>query len=287
VSASQAGCICVNGNFFEPQDAVISVFDAGFLLGDGLFESLRASEGVPYMLDRHIMRLFSGAADLEFEKMPSREIIIEQVYRTLQRAELPDAYVRVTITRGCGGMGLAPPPGPPTVVITALPAPPRADVQQGLRVTLLEKHGEHSPKAKSTSWQQAVLARRRTDRVGADEGIYVSDRGLVLEGVTSNVFVVDQNRLLTPCVSESLPGITRSRLLELARGAGLTVLESSLEVNVLMNAEEVFVTNAVQGLRSVYEVDGRAIGSQGSEGIFTALVGLYEEDRGVMVGASR
>lgn len=287
MSDTGLGCICVNGHFFEPDQAKISVFDAGFLLGDGLFESLRASEGVPYLLDRHITRLFAGAAEFEFEDMPRGETITEQVYRTLQRSELLDAYVRVTITRGSGAIGLAPPPGPPTLVISVLPAPARASAHDGLNVTLLEEHGERCAKAKSTSWQRAVMARRRVDRLGADEGLYVSASGHILEGVTSNVFVVDKGTLLTPHVSESLPGITRSRLIELARDAGLAALETALTVDVLLNAEEVFVTNAVQGLRSVRAIDDRPVGEPGPDGMFAALLGLYEEDRGAMVGAMR
>ena len=183
-------------------------------------------------------------------------------------------------------MGLAPPPGPPTIVIAALPAPPRVCVDQGLQATLLKNGGEHCPRAKSTSWQQAVLARRQVNRLGADEGIYVSPAGHILEGVTSNIFVVDKNTLLTPPISESLPGITRARLLELARSAGHTALEATLEIDVLLNAEEAFVTNAVQGLRSIDTVDGTEIGSKAAGGMFASLHGLYEEDRGVMVGAA-
>jgi branched-subunit amino acid aminotransferase/4-amino-4-deoxychorismate lyase len=281
------GCICVNGHFFDPAEATVSVLDAGFLLGDGLFESLRASEGVPYLLDRHIMRLFSAAAEFEFTNMPLRETITEQVYRTLHRAALADAYVRVTITRGSDAMGLAPPAGPPTVVIAALPAPARACADHGIEATLLEQRGERSAKAKSTSWQQAVLARRRVDRRGADEGIYVSESGHVLEGVTSNIFAVVKNTLLTPHISESLPGITRARLLELARDAGVATREAPLELDVLMDADEVFVTNAVQGLRSVCAIDGTAIGTRDSDGMFASLLGSYEDDRGAMIGAVR
>lgn len=287
MSHSLSGCTCVNGQFFEPGEATVSVFDAGFLLGDGIFESLRASEGVPYLLDRHIMRLFSAATELEFTDLPRHETITEQVYRTLQRSALLDAYVRVTVTRGSGAVGLAPPLGPPTVVIAALPAPVRPCAEYGIEATLLEQRGQRNAKAKSTSWQQAVLAKRSVERVGADEGIYVSESGYVLEGVTSNVFAVVENRLLTPRVSESLPGITRARLLELARGAGFGVIETPLEVDVLIDADEVFVTNAVQGLRSVRSVDGAAIGAQTSAGMFAALLDLYEEDRGAMVGAAR
>jgi branched-chain amino acid aminotransferase len=150
----------------------------------------------------------------------------------------------------------------------------------------LQRRRDSRAKAKSTSWQQAVIARRGVDRVGAGEGIYVSEEGHVLEGVSSNIFVVEKNRLLTPHVSECLPGVTRARLLELAQNAGLRALEATLELDALMNADEVFITNAVQGLRPVGSIDGESIGGLGTDSVFSTLLDLYQEDRGAMQGAA-
>ncbi len=277
---ARAGCMCVNGRLFEPEQATVSVLDAGFLLGDGLFESLRATAGVPHLLDRHLVRLFSAAAELEFADMPSVEHVREQVLQTIRRAALRDAYVRVTVTRGTGGVGLAPPPGLPTVVIAVLPASPLTRPEDGIETTLLWGQRDRRASAKSTSWQPSVMARRRVEGARADEGLYVSESGYVLEGVSSNVFAVEGERLLTPRVSECLPGITRARVLELAREQGASVLEAPLPVDALMGAEEVFVTNAVQGLRAVRAVCGSAIGGRpGTGGLFGVLHGLYERDR--------
>jgi branched-chain amino acid aminotransferase len=287
MSNSQPGCVCVNGHFFEPDQASVSVLDTGFLLGDGLFESLRALEGIPYLLDRHLMRLFSAAVTYEFKDMPRPETITENVYRTLQRSGLLDAYVRVTISRGVGSAGLAPPKGPPTVVIAALPAPERHQADHGIKVALLARRNGERTIAKSTSWQQAVLARRAVDQLGADEGIYVSESGHVLEGVGSNVFVVEDGQLLTPRDSECLPGITRTRVIELAQEAGVRTHEMPIDLDVLRHANEVFVTNAVHGVRSVWAVDGLPIGQPKSVGLFDMLHSLHAEDRRVMTGAAR
>jgi branched-subunit amino acid aminotransferase/4-amino-4-deoxychorismate lyase len=273
----QTGCVSVNGRLTEPRDAAVSALDAGFLLGDGLFESLRARDGMPYLLDRHLARLLGAAAELEFENIPSGDALATQVHRTLERAALADAYVRVTLTRGTGATALAPPSGAPTVVIAALPAPPRADA--GIQATLLGPPCEIGAKAKSTSRQQAVLARRRVERRGAGEGIYVSEEGHVLEGVSSNVFAVSDGRLLTPPAEQCLPGITRARLLELAAEAGLSTFQAPLELDALMGAEEAFVTNAVQGVRSLCAIDGAPIGGPDVEGVGKRLAGLYEADR--------
>lgn len=284
MSDIRQGCICINGRFVEPEQAKVSAFDAGFLLGDGLFESLRASGGVPYLLDRHLERLFAGAAEFEFENVPRGETITEQVYRALQRSELLDAYVRITMTRGTDAVGLAPPPGPPTIVISVLPALPRKD-DDGLKSTLLYEQAAPCVTAKSTSWQRSVMARRRVERLGADEGIYVSSDGRVLEGVTSNVFMVNGDTLYTPHASEGLPGITRSRLLELARDAGIAVLEGVVTREALQCAEEVFVTNAIQGLRWISSIDGVVVNARAGDGLFSELLTMYRADRGSMVGA--
>jgi branched-chain amino acid aminotransferase len=277
--STQAGCICVNGRLCAPAQAAVSALDAGFLLGDGLFESLRATDGVPHLLERHLQRLCAAAAELEFANLPSADALAEQVHRTLRRAALPDAYVRVTVTRGTGGVGLAPPGDAPTVVIAVLPALPLAPVDSGIVATVLWRQRPRRAAAKSTSWQPSVLARRRVEGCGADEGIYVSASGHVLEGVASNVFVVADGRLLTPPARECLPGITRARVLELAGTHGLPTLQAPLELDALMRADEVFVTNAVQGLRAVDAVSGTAIGREGPEGVFHALHCLYELDR--------
>jgi branched-subunit amino acid aminotransferase/4-amino-4-deoxychorismate lyase len=290
MARTRAGCICVNGRLYPPERASVSALDTGFLLGDGLFESLRATGGVPYLLERHLRRLCAAATELEFAGMPSLEALAAQVLRTVRRAALPDAYVRVTVTRGIGSPGLASPTGPPTVVIAVLPAPPLAPPSRGLATELLRRGRPRglrpwlaSPSrraaAKSTSWQPAVLDRRRVEAHGADEGLYVSRSDRVLEGVSSNVFAVAGGRLLTPPASACLPGITRARVLELARAQGVPVLEAPLPLDALMQAEEVFVTNAVHGLRAVASVAGTAVGQRSSGGLFQMLHRLYELDR--------
>jgi branched-subunit amino acid aminotransferase/4-amino-4-deoxychorismate lyase len=279
LSSAPTGCVCVDGRFSAPAEAVVSALDAGFLLGDGIFESLRAAHGTPYLLDRHLKRLYSAAKALEFTGMPAVPALAEQVHETVRRSALADAYVRVTVTRGVGGVGLAAPAGGPTVVVAALPAPARAPAERGIGVALLERRREQRAVAKSTSWQQAVLDRRRVERLGAEEGLYVTGDAHVLEGVSSNVFAVADGRLLTPAGSECFPGITRGRILELAPGAGLQVREAPLELEELMRAEEVFVTNAVQGLRRVRAIADTAVGGQPGREPCDALRRLYEEDR--------
>jgi branched-subunit amino acid aminotransferase/4-amino-4-deoxychorismate lyase len=168
-------------------------------------------------------------------------------------------------------------------VIAALPAPAR--VVGGIEATLLGPSSERGAKAKSTSRQQAVMARREVVKRGAGEGLYVSEEGYVLEGVSSNVFVVRDGLMLTPLTEDCLPGITRGRVLELACDAGIPAVEAPLESATLMGAAEVFVTNAVQGLRRVAKIDGTEVGAAEPEGVFATLLTLYESDRRAMAGA--
>jgi branched-subunit amino acid aminotransferase/4-amino-4-deoxychorismate lyase len=287
LSRSTPGCICVNGRFFAPGEAVVSALDTGFLLGDGLFESLCASGGIPYLLDRHLRRLLSAAVRIELTGLPPVAALEEQVLETLGHAALADAYVRITVTRGLSAGGLLAPGGPPTVVVAALPAPPRLPANMGIAVALLERPAEErAAAAKSTSWQKAVLDRQLVARREAEEGIYVAADGRVLEGVSSNVFAVVGERLLTPPAHDCLPGITRARLLELAHGVGVTAVETAIELEQLMLAQEVFVTNAVQGLRRVRALAGTAIAAPRTGGVFAALWQRYEQDRAAATEAA-
>jgi branched-chain amino acid aminotransferase len=278
----------VDGRLLAPHEATVSALDVGFLLGDGLFESLRASGGAPYLLDRHLERLYAGAEELGFEGMPSREWLLERVLATLARASLDDAYLRITVTRGPGGPPPASPGGAPTVVIAVLPAPAIRDPAGGIDVALVGPPQQQGPKAKSTSRQAAVMARRRAERAGAQEGIYVSapaPPGRVLEATASNVFALRGGRLLTPPAEDCLPGITRGRVLELALQDGIDAIEAPLDVAALLSAEEAFVTNAVQGLRAIARIDGRSLGSERE--VFARLTNLYEADRRPVAPADR
>lgn len=279
MAVARTGCVCVDGRLLAPHEATVSALDTGFLLGDGLFESLRATGGAPYLLDRHLARLYAAARELEFADVPTPDALAERVRETLDRAALDDAYLRITITRGEVETALSAPSAAPTVVIAALPAPPRPAAGAGIAAALVGPPPQRGPKAKSTSRQPAVLARRRAERAGAQEGIYVSARGRVLEGTAANVFAVSDGRLLTPPAEDCLPGITRGRLIELARDAGLDVREAPVTVAELLGAEQAIATNAVQGLRAIEAIDGRRVGA-GCEGVvFAKLLALYEADR--------
>jgi branched-subunit amino acid aminotransferase/4-amino-4-deoxychorismate lyase len=268
----------VDGRFSEPAAASVSALDAGFLLGDGLFESLRAVDGMPYLLDRHLQRLLHAAVELSFPGVPITALAVETL-ETLRRAGLSEAYLRVTISRGPGGIGLGPDEGRLTRVIAALPLPAQMRAAGGIRAKTIRCESERvAPRFKSTSWQPAVVARRQIEASDTDEGIYISPRGTVLEGLSSNLFAVLGGRLATPAVSDCLPGITRARVIELAREAGAEAEECELSLTDLEAADAVFLTNAVQGIRRVQSIDGESMGGGASE-LLETLELRYGADR--------
>jgi len=274
---TSAGCVCVNGRFGPPESATVSALDAGFLLGDGLFESLRAFGGTPYLLDRHLDRLQKSAAALGFPDLPPSPILAAEVQDTLRRSGLEEAYLRVTISRGRGGIGLASGGGSPTRVIAALPLPPRLEPGHGAAVVSIPCPAErHEPGLKSTSWQFSVMARRRVEESSADEGLYVSPAGDLLEGISSNLFLVEEGALWTPPSSQCLSGVTRGRIIELASDLGIACREAPLSRDRLLAADEAFVTNAVRGIRPVRSLDGEPLAGPGK--VCAALTRLYEED---------
>lgn len=273
------GCVCVDGHFSEPAVATVPALDAGFLLGDGVFESLRAVDGVPYLLERHLERLAAAAAELRFEGVPAPGALAAEVLETLRRSGLSEAYLRITISRGPGGIGLGPGEGRPTRVIAALPLPVQLRAPGGVHATTIRCASERvAPRFKSTSWQPAVIARRQIEAADTDEGVYLSPRGTVLEGLSSNLFAALNGRLATPATSECLPGITRARVIELAREAGTEVQERQLPLADLEGADAVFLTNAVQGIRRVESLDGESLGGAANE-LLETLEHRYEPDR--------
>jgi branched-subunit amino acid aminotransferase/4-amino-4-deoxychorismate lyase len=284
-NAEAPGCIWVSGEFCSPEQATVSVLDVGFLLGDGVFESMRASRGRPYLLDRHVGRLLAGAAAVGFERLPEARALEETVRETLRRARLQESYLRITVTRGRGGGGLHVAGGPLTTVIAALPLSEER-MREDMEVEAIsigwemgDTCGPSPTSVKSTSLQRAVLARRAVLEAGGGEGLCVSSDGRVLEGLTSNVFALLDGVLITPRVGECLPGITRGRVLELGDCAGMATCARAIDVDELARAEGIFLTNAVQGLRTVTRVNGERVGGPRGASVFASLCAMYEQDR--------
>ena len=267
------GCVCIQGEYVSPQEAKISALDLGFLFGDGCFETLRTFGGRPFRLSAHLARLGHSAELLGIGPLPPSDILRAWALETCARAQMEESVLRITVTRGVLQQS-----GPPTVVMSALPLPILKPLTQGMAATFLwtRPNGElPSFSVKSTSYQRALLARQEAARRHAEEGLYGAKDDTLVEGATSNLFFVKDNRLITAPETLCLPGITRAEVLSLAEEMKLEVEFTALPRAHLAQVSECFVTSSLQGLRSVVEIDGQRIG-QGTPGpIFSRLQEAY------------
>ena len=261
--------VLVNGQPEPPERAVISVYDRGFLYGDAVFETIRTYGGRPYALDEHIARL-ARSAERVFIPIPvSLGTIAAEVRQGVSLAANPESSIRVMVTRGTGPLGLDPDlaENPNRVVLVEpLDPPPRQAYQQGIGVILAHttRAADATPAAgaKVVNYLMSLLALRDARRAGASEALFVDGKGRVLEGASSNVFVVrDAELVTTPEESGILPGITRAHLLEAAARLDIRVTVRDLLEHDLFGAREVFISSSVREVLPVVRVDGRIIGT--------------------------
>ncbi|HYI00795.1 aminotransferase class IV [Hyalangium sp.] len=277
------GCVYVNGAFVPPAQATVPAFDHGYLYGDGLFETLRTYGGVPLHLDEHLARLEAGLSELAIHGAPPARELRATVLETLARAQLPEAYLRITVTRGVSSRGLDPAGcDTPTVLIAALPLRtyPATHYTDGIAATVLWARPTQvhpPPTLKSTSYQHTVMARLALTRRGVQEGFFVDESGHLTEGTVSNVFAVTDGALMTPPGNVCLPGITRAAVLAISRASGLRTVEEPLPARSLAEAEEVFITSSLAELVPVVRIDQIRIGAGRPGPVYQRLLDLYRQ----------
>lgn len=254
----------LDGQIVREDEARVSPFDRGLLLGDGVFETLRAYDGRPHALGAHLDRLRRSCA---LTRLPMPEDLPRRVQETLAANGLADASVRITITRGPGGRGASPRgAGPATVLVTASPIAPQPETyERGLRLVTATRRrvGRDAldPSIKSIGYLVHVLARAEAEEAGADDALFVDDQDRVVEATQANVFAVRGDDLLTPpLASGCLPGVTRAEVLALAPGVGLRPQEQALTLRDLADADEVLLTASLLEVAPVVSLDGARIG---------------------------
>jgi branched-chain amino acid aminotransferase len=271
--------IWING---EPHPATgphVSARDRGFTLADGLFETMRASGGTVFRLDRHLARLSHGLAVLGIPEPPQlRDWVIEPV----GAAGTGDWSVRLTVTRGVGPGGLAPPAEVrPTVVIALAerPAVPARYQEQGLTVVVASgRKNERAMTAgiKTLAYTDGVAAWLEAQRAGADDALFLDCDGHCSEATASNLFVWTGRTLMTPpSACGALPGITREAVLDSAETLGVPATERLCDLAELLGAEEAFLTSSLRGIVPLVRVNGRAIGGGVPGELTRQLVGAY------------
>lgn len=261
--------VMIDGSAVLPERALVSVYDRGFLYGDSVFEVLRTYDRKPFALEEHVERLFDSAARVAIEPAVSRETLQTEILEALGRSGAEgDSVVRVQITRGTGPLGLDPTfARNPTRVILVEPIslPPFDDYRNGIGVLLVrtERTADNTQAAgaKVANYLVSLLALRDAHAAGAKEAIIIDGRGRVLEGTTSNVFLVKDRVLLTPPETEGiLPGITRRHLLDAASSVEIPVRITTLTSGDLTNADEVFISSTVREVLPVVRVGDQVIG---------------------------
>jgi len=278
--------ISVNGRLVPRAEAVVSVFDAGFVLGDGVWEGLRISGGHPAFLERHLDRLWEGAAAIALDIGRTREELTADIYRTLEANAMTDGvHVRLMVTRGPKSTPYQDPrmsAGPATIVIIAEHKEPLpATVEQGLSLftvhvrraapdTLDPKLNAHSKLNDITACIQAYTA-------GADEALMLDPHGFVATCNSTHFFVVRKGEVWTSTGMYCLGGITRSNVLRVCADNGIPARERSFSLTEVYSADEAFVTGTFAGVVPVHTVDGRRIGTGRRGPMVERLQGLYQE----------
>ncbi|UCE70780.1 MAG: aminodeoxychorismate lyase [Nitrospiraceae bacterium] len=262
--------IYLNNRIVPKSRARVSVYDHGFLYGDGIYETLRVYQGTVFQLDEHIARLFRSAAMIQLTIPKTHEAIKRALSKTLKANRHKDAVVRITISRGEGPTGLDPALcSSPTFVIMshAFKPYPAKHYQQGVKIAIVRTrrnyNGALNAQIKSLNFLNNVLARIEAKKEGALEGIMLNYRSFIAEGTVSNVFFVRDGVLCTPSVNAGiLDGITRGLLVECAKELRLTVREGMFRKDALMSADEVFISNTTMEVMPVSSVNDTKISSR-------------------------
>lgn len=259
--------IYIDGKFYDKEEAKISVFDHGFLYGDGVFEGIRAYNGKIFRLDEHIDRIFASAQYIKLQIPMTKEEIKEALYKTLEANALKDAYVRLVVSRGVGDLGLDPRKCPkPTVIIIATYWGAMYGDLYGKGIKVITASTRRIPpqcldvKAKTLNYLNNILAKIETFAVQADEALMLDVDGFVSEGTGDNIFVVKDGKILTPSMDSSiLSGVTRKTVIDIAKNLNIEVVERRLTLLEIYNADETFMTGTAAEVIPIREVDGRKI----------------------------
>jgi branched-chain amino acid aminotransferase len=271
--------IYIDHRFVDEKKAVVSVFDHGFLYGDGIFETLRAYDGRLFRVDEHLARLKESAKRLKIPLPCALPVLRRLMFQTLTTNQLRNALIRIAVSRGAGPIGLDPALcRKPTIVII-----PRAfngcspvQYRKGLKVAIVSVRRTPSKaldsRIKSMNFLNNILAKIQAKENHADEGLMLSLDGYLSEGSVSNLFLVKERRLYTPAANLGiLVGITRQVVIGLSKKVRIPVREARLKPSDLYKADECFLTNTSMEIMPVVKADGIKIGD-GKPGPVTRLL---------------
>jgi len=279
--------IYLNGDFVTKEDAKISVYDHGFLYGDGIFEGIRIYDGNIFRLKEHLDRLYDSAKSIQLEIPLTWEEMQEAVVETVRRNERRDGYIRLVVSRGPGDLGLDPRRCPKAwviIIVEQLAIYPEEAYRNGLvSISVSPRRNipdALNPKIKSLNYLNNILVKLQANLAGVGEAIMLNAQGYVAEGSSDNIFIVKRGVVYTPPTwVGALEGITRGAIIELCGKLGLPLKEEPFTLHDVYTADEVFFTGTAAEVIAVREVDGRTIGA-GKAGPIT--LHLLEEFRKIV-----
>lgn len=268
--------IYFNGKLVAKEDAKVSVFDHGFLYGDGGFEGIRAYDGVVFRLKEHIDRLFETLHTLLIDPKMSKKEMIEAVIVTLKANKIKNGYIRLIVSRGDGDLGLDPRKcfGKPNVIIIAdnIALYPAVLYEKGMEIitvaTAKNNVNALNPQLKSLNYLNNILAKIEATHCGYNEAIMLDSNGYIGECTGDNVFIIKKGVLRTPHLSQ-LEGITAQAIMDIAERMKVKIQRGYVTRHELYNADECFLTGTAAEMIPIVKVDARTIGS-GKPGAVTA-----------------
>jgi branched-chain amino acid aminotransferase len=271
--------IYINGKFYDKQNARLSVFDHGFLYGDGVFEGIRSYDRLVFRLKDHIDRLYNSARAIMLRIPLTKKEMIDAVCRAIDKNNLDNAYVRLIVTRGAGDLGLDPRKckGGPSIIIIAdkIKLYPEKYYRQGLAIITARTQQNSiyalNPAIKSLNYLTNILAKIEAASSGHEEAIMLNAKGYVTECTGDNIFIVRNNIVYTPPLSAGLlEGITRGAVIEIADKKDIRLRQENFKCDMVYSADECFLTGTAAELIPVIKVDNKKIGG-GRPGRLTSI----------------
>ena len=257
--------IYINGEFFHRSDAKVSVFDSGFLLGDGVWEGIRLHKNSLIHFDQHINRLYAGADAIAMKIQLNKNELKDAVRLTLEKNKMrSDTHIRLIVSRGIKSTPYQHPKvtiSPPTIVIIPEYKRPNKEViDKGIRLVSVQTRRDSAvqdPKINSLSKMNCISACIEADRLGAEEGLMLDPHGFVSTCNSTNFFIVVNNEIWTSTGEYCLNGVTRGSIISLCKENNINVIEKNFLIEDVYNADEAFVTGTFAGVIPVVEIDGK------------------------------
>jgi branched-chain amino acid aminotransferase len=279
--------IYLDGHYVSKEDAKVSVYDHGFLYGDGIFEGIRIYNGNIFKCKEHLDRLYDSAKSIMLNIPLTYAEMQDALIETVRRNGLREGYIRLVVSRGAGDLGLDPRRSPKAsvlIIVEQLSIYPEEAYLNGLKTVSVSTRRNVpdalNPKIKSLNYLNNILVKIQANLAGVGEAIMLNSQGYIAEGSSDNIFIVKRGIVYTPpCYCGALEGITRAAIIELCAKLGYTLKEEPFTLHDVYVADEVFFTGTAAEVIAVREVDARIIG-EGKAGPITTR--LLREFRGIV-----